>query len=69
MSPARYGPVLPFEEEGSPEHLAQLRSYFDLGRDVELNAALYRVDEVPFAGVDAYTRFDLGLRCGSTCGD
>ena len=55
------GPVLPFEEEGSPEHLAQLRSYFDLGRDVELNAALYRVDEVPFAGVDAYTRFDLGL--------
>jgi iron complex outermembrane receptor protein len=55
------GPVLPFEEEGSPEHLAQLRSYFELGHDVELDAALYHVAEVPFAGVDAYTRFDLGL--------
>ena len=28
---------------------------------VELDAALYHVAEVPFAGVDAYTRFDLGL--------
>jgi iron complex outermembrane receptor protein len=55
------GPVLPFEEQGSPQHLAQLRSYFDLGDDLELNAALYRVDEVPFAGSDGYTRFDVGL--------
>jgi iron complex outermembrane receptor protein len=55
------GPVLPFEEGGAPEHLAQLRSYFDIGNDVELNAALYRVDDVAFTNVDAYTRFDLGL--------
>jgi iron complex outermembrane receptor protein len=55
------GPVLPFEEEGSPKHLAQLRSYFDLSDDLEFNVALYHVDEVPFANVDAYTRMDLGL--------
>jgi len=55
------GPVLPFEEDGSPKHLAQLRSYLDIGGDVEFNAALYHVDEVPFTGVDAYTRLDLGL--------
>jgi outer membrane receptor protein involved in Fe transport len=53
--------VLPFEEDGSPKHLAQLRSYLDIGDDVEFNAALYHVDEVPFTGVDAYTRLDLGL--------
>jgi iron complex outermembrane receptor protein len=55
------GPVLPFEEQASPEHLAQLRSYFDLGKDVELNAALYHVDEVAFSNIDAYTRLDVGL--------
>jgi len=55
------GPVLPFEEQGSPHHLSQLRSFFDLGENLELNAALYHVDEVPFTNVDAYTRFDLGL--------
>ena len=55
------GPVLPFEEEGSPQHLAQLRSYFDIGDRLQLNAALYRVDEVPFNDIDAYTRLDLGL--------
>jgi iron complex outermembrane receptor protein len=55
------GPVLPFEEQGSPRHLAQLRSYLDLGEDVELNAALYHVDRVPFVGADAYTRLDLGM--------
>jgi iron complex outermembrane receptor protein len=60
------GPVLPFEEQGSPEHLAQLRSYFELSDTLELNAALYHVDEVPFIGVDAYTRFDLGLSWQAT---
>jgi iron complex outermembrane receptor protein len=55
------GPVLPFEEEGSPRHLAQLRSYLDLGEDLEFNAAAYHVDRVPFVGADAYTRLDLGF--------
>jgi iron complex outermembrane receptor protein len=60
------GPVLSFEEEGSPQHLAQLRSYCDLSNDVEFNVALYHVDEVPFANVDAYTRMDLGLSWQAT---
>jgi iron complex outermembrane receptor protein len=55
------GPVLPFEEEGSPRHIAQLRSYLDLGEDFEFNAAAYHVDRVPFIGADAYTRLDLGF--------
>jgi iron complex outermembrane receptor protein len=55
------GPVLPFEENGSPRQLAQLRSYFDLSDDLELNVAFYHTDEVPFTGADAYTRMDLGL--------
>jgi len=60
------GPVLPFEEGGSPKHLAQLRSYFDISDDLEFNAALYHVDEVPFVGADAYTRLDLGLSWHAT---
>jgi len=55
------GPVLPYEETGTPEQLAQLRSYFDIGPDLELNAALYYADEVPFSGIPAYTRADVGV--------
>jgi outer membrane receptor protein involved in Fe transport len=55
------GPVLPFEEEGSPRYLAQLRSNLDIGDAVEFNAAVFRVGRVPFVSVDAYTRLDLGL--------
>jgi iron complex outermembrane receptor protein len=60
------GPVLPFEENGSPRHLAQLRSYLDLGDDVEFNAAIYHVDRVPFIGAPAYDRLDLGLSWQAT---
>ena len=55
------GPVLAFEEEGSPRQLAQLRSYLDLGEDLEFNASVYHVDRVPFVGAGAYTRLDLGF--------
>jgi iron complex outermembrane receptor protein len=55
------GPVFPFEETGSPRHLGQLRSYLDLGDDVEFNAAWYHVDRVPFVGAPGYDRVDLGL--------
>ncbi len=55
------GPIFPFEESGTPETLAQLHSYLDLGRNVELNAALYHVGEVPFTGIPAYNRADVGL--------
>jgi len=55
------GPVLPYEETGTPEQLAQLRSYFDISPDLELNAALYYADEAAFNGIPAYTRADLGV--------
>jgi iron complex outermembrane receptor protein len=60
------GPVLPFEEGGSPRHLAQLRTYYDVGDNVELNAAAYHVDSVAFTNVDAYTRVDLGISWRAT---
>ena len=55
------GPVLQFDEIGFPRQLAQLRSNYDLGESLELNGAAYYVDEVPFLGVPAYTRLDLGV--------
>lgn len=55
------GPIFPFEESGTPETMAQLHSYLDLGRNVELNAALYHVGEVPFTGIPAYNRADIGV--------
>ena len=55
------GPIYQYEETGTPETLAQLRSYLDVTDTVELNAALYHVDDVPFSSIPAYTRADLGL--------
>ena len=55
------GPVLQFDEIGTPRQLAQVRSILDLGEAAEFNAAAYYVDEVPFLGVPAYTRLDLGM--------
>jgi outer membrane receptor protein involved in Fe transport len=53
--------VYPFEEDSSPRHLAQLRSYLDIGERMQLNGAIYYVDSIAQANVDAYTRVDLGL--------
>lgn len=56
-----HGPVLPFEEESTPEQLAYVRSALDLGEDLELNTVLYHVDRIPQSNIDAYERLDLGL--------
>jgi iron complex outermembrane receptor protein len=55
------GPIYQYEEIGTPDHMSQLHSYFDLGDALELNASLYRVAQVQFTGIPAYTRVDLGL--------
>lgn len=55
------GPVYTFEERSSPRHLAQLRSYLDIGEYGEFNAAWYHVDEIPQNAIPAYDRLDLGL--------
>lgn len=50
----------------SPRHQYALRAFGELGRNLELYAALRRVDELPNQGVDSYTAFDLGLRWWAT---
>ena len=55
------GPIYQYEETGTPETLAQLHSYLDVASDFEVNASLYHVGEVPFTGIPAYNRVDLGL--------
>ena len=55
------GPIYQYEETGTPETLAQLRSYLDLTEDLELNAAYYHVGAVPFTGIPAYGRADVDM--------
>jgi iron complex outermembrane receptor protein len=56
-----HGPILQSDEGNTPHHQAQLRSYLDLTDDLELNSALYYVDEVPGLGISDYTRLDVGV--------
>ncbi len=44
-----------------PSHHASLRSYYDLGRNWELDGALHYVDRLPAFDVDSYVRLDLRL--------
>jgi len=53
-----------------PEHQVQVRGQLDVTRDLELNAALYYVDEIPryqgvqdpgFEDIDEYVRLDIGV--------
>ena len=56
-----HGPIFTQDEENTPHHLAQLRSYLNVTKDVELNSALYYIDRVSSADADAYLRLDVGL--------
>ncbi|MGI9431022.1 MAG: TonB-dependent receptor domain-containing protein, partial [Myxococcota bacterium] len=49
------------EEGETPEQQFNLRSALDLTDDLEFNAALYYVDNIPDENADAYTRLDLGF--------
>jgi outer membrane receptor protein involved in Fe transport len=57
----------PSAELDSPQHQVQLRSYLDLPQHLELNGALYFVDNIrPQSAatrvpVSSYIRLDLGL--------
>jgi len=48
-------------EGDSPRNQFQIRSYYDITKDIELNAALYYVDNVPNQTTDSYVRLDLGV--------
>lgn len=45
----------------SPRHMAQLHSLYNLGHNLELDAYLYYMDELPSPGIGKYTRLDMRL--------
>jgi iron complex outermembrane receptor protein len=49
------------DEENVPRNQLQLRSYLDLTKDLELNAAAYYVENLAGPNVPSYVRVDLGL--------
>jgi len=46
------------ENGQSPRHQGHVRSYWSVSRTVELDAALYLVDDLPYFAVPSYARFD-----------
>ena len=55
-------PAYPDNEEGTtPQHQFQLRSLLDLPHDLELDAAIYYVDNLPTYEISSYVRADLRL--------
>ncbi len=59
--PSSHDPTVHAPEGDSPEHQFHVRSYLDLPRHVELDAALYYVDHLPNQGVPSHVRFDVRL--------
>jgi iron complex outermembrane receptor protein len=50
-----------FIEGADPQQQFQIRSYLNLRKNLELNAALYFVDDLRTGDVPAYARLDVGL--------
>jgi iron complex outermembrane recepter protein len=48
-------------EDNVPRNQAQIRSYYDITKDLEFNAAAYYVESLSAVGVPGYVRVDLGL--------
>jgi iron complex outermembrane receptor protein len=48
-------------ENSFPKNQFHLRSYLDIGQDIEFNTALYYVDNVNTQQADSYLRLDAGL--------
>jgi len=55
------GPVLQFDETGSPQRLGQLHSTWRFAGDWELHGAVYHVGAIPRLAIGGYERVDLGL--------
>lgn len=55
-------------EGTAPENQFQVRSYYDLTRNIELNAALYYVDNLPTGDIPSNTRVDVGITWRPTDG-
>jgi iron complex outermembrane receptor protein len=48
-------------EDNVPRNQAQIRSYYDITKDLEFNAAAYYVETLSSPGIPGYVRVDLGL--------
>ncbi|MCP4716980.1 MAG: TonB-dependent receptor [Deltaproteobacteria bacterium] len=48
-------------EKASPDHQVQLRSYYDISRNLECNVGVYYYDAVSSHNIDPYIRLDVGL--------
>ena len=48
-------------EDNVPRNQAQIRSYLDITKDLEFNAAAYFVEALSSPGVPSYVRVDMGL--------
>lgn len=53
-------------EDRQPENQFQIRSYYDLTENLELNAELYYYDNNATEDIPSYTRLDLGLTWHAT---
>lgn len=56
-----HGPVLPTDEGNTPHNMVKLNSQLDLTDDLEFNAGLYYVDNIPSQMIDSYIRLDVGF--------
>jgi iron complex outermembrane receptor protein len=54
-------PFLKPEEGNSPHNMANLRSYWNVSKDVEWDNSIYYVDNLATANVDSYIRLDTRL--------
>ena len=61
MDPASGDKTSTAANGASPQFQFNLRSYLDLPNDLELDAALNYVDELPDLGIEEYVRLDLRL--------
>jgi iron complex outermembrane receptor protein len=49
------------EQGDGPGNQAQIRSYLDLPHNIEVNGALYYMDDLPDIGITSYIKADLGV--------
>ena len=54
------GAILAFEEDANPQYLAQLRSYLDVGDDIEFNAVAWLGSDVHVVKVEELLRQAAG---------
>jgi iron complex outermembrane receptor protein len=61
LEPGSQDVATPASEGKGPHNQCNIRSYFDLSRCLELDAALYYVDNLPNQGIPSYFRLDVRL--------